>query len=327
MARTLLITPTILLTALLALALVMAGCDSADPAQETGTVTGTVLAPDGVTPVGGATVTLEGAQLVRTGPAMEVAALNAPQTFTDADGNFVLEGVPVGDQTLTARRGLFQVSIPVVVEAGTVTEAPPASLEQEGQFAAIPGAYDNMQSIGGEMGVDIDVVNADIFADLAAVSEYGMVFLNCATQIAAGNRDNALAYMMDGGTLYVSDLSGTTASALIDGLQTSGGGSVQTIEATVVFDELETAIGRSEVSIQYNAGGWHLINELPATDTQVLLEGTRAGQDEPEPLAVVVRVGMGQLVFTTFHNTAGLEEDQRELLRYFVFLGGQPINI
>jgi hypothetical protein len=318
-----------LLACLLAFALFTtfaAGCDSADVEPQTGTVTGTLFYPDGVTPLGGATVTLADAQLMRPGPGQEVKAMDAPQARTDSEGRFTLDRVPAGEQLLVARRGLFEVSFTVAVSPGAVVEAPPQTIEQVGALASIPGNYDSMQEIGAELNIEIDVVNASLFDDLEAASAYGMIFLNCATQISGTDRRaNALAYMQNGGTLYASDLSGGTASALVEGLQTgSGGTGSQTITAEVTFDDLEDAIGRSEVTITYNLSGWHRIQEAPA-GTVELLRGTRAGQDEPEPLAVVIPVGAGQLVFTTFHNTAGLEEDQREALRFMIGVGGEPL--
>jgi hypothetical protein len=302
------------------------GCDTAEPLPETGTVTGQILAPDGVTRGGGATVTLANAAFFRPGPGQEVQALNAPQALTDAEGRFTLEDVPAGEQQIIARRGLFSITFTVNVPPGAIVEAPPESLEQEGTFASIPGAFDNMHQIGEELQIEIDVVNQSIFNDLADASAYGMIFLNCDSQITGTQRRaNALAFMQAGGTLYISDLSGDTASALIEGLSAGGDEltTAQSLTAEVVHPPLRNAIGRESVTLVYNFNSWYRILALPA-NAVVLLRGTPDGVEQPEPLAAVIPVGGGQLVYTTFHNTADLGEDQRALLTYFIFLGGQP---
>lgn len=310
------------------LALVLAGsfligCDSSDDG-EFGTVTGTIMYPDGVTPLGGAVVTLGGATLVSAGPGQQAQALSGPQAITNSQGQFTLEDVPAGPQTLVATRGLFQVIFQVTVSGGGTTTAPTQTVEQIGQFGSIPGTFDSMHNIAEELNIEIEIVNAAIFDDLAAVSEYGMIFLNCSTRITGETRlENVRAYLQNGGTIYISDQSGTTADALVEGLSTgSGGTGSQTIEATVIDDAMGQAIGREEVTITYNLPGWYRIHDLPSGEHTVLLEGTRSGESAPEALAIVAQVGQGQVVFTTFHNTAGLPEDQREVLRYMIGVAG-----
>lgn len=309
----------------LVLGLTLAACDSAEPEPELGTVEGRVLAGNGETPVAGATVTLASAAVQRPA-AGALLVQNAPSAVTDADGRFVLEDVPAGEQNLVARRGNFQYSFTVNVIANQTVSSPPVTLQPELPLAYISGSYDAMEEVVEAEGYSITQVSSGLFDDPAEAAGYGIIFLNCATNLSGSDEAtitaNTRAWLESGGTLYISDLSGSTANGILDGFEAGSGGTPsQTISAEVVFPDLISFLGgREEVEITYNLSNWYRIRELPATAVP-LLRGMRSGQDEAEPLAVSIPVGQGRVVFTTFHNTANLSEDQRALLRYFIYLG------
>lgn len=312
-----------LILPLLVLGLTLSACDSAEPEAELGTIEGRVLAGNGETPVAGATVTMASAAVQRPA-AGALLVQNAPSAVTDADGRFVLEGVPVGNQDLIARRGNFIANFSVNVLPNEVVMAPPLQLAPERALAFVRGGFDSMEIVVGEEGYEITEVQTSVFGTAGSMDDYGVLFLNCDSRLSESEEalNRTRAWVEAGGTLYISDLSGRTANRLIDGFESgSGGTSAQNITATIDFEDLRSFLnGQSEVEIRYNLSSWYRIRELPDT-AYSLLSGTRQGEDEPESLAVSMPLGQGRIVFTTFHNTAVATEDQRALLRYFIYLG------
>lgn len=308
------------------------GCDSSEPEEDVGTVVGIVTMPDGETPVTGATVTLASAQMFARQPGSPLAvAENAPSTLTDSEGRFRLEGVPEGEQQLIARRGVFSVTFPVSVIPGQTVEVEPQAAAPEAPMATILGAFDAMHEVASEIGLvmeeDIVVVQPTVFDDFAEAQQYAMIFVNCATTLGNDPQrlENARRFVEEGGVLYFSDLSGATVDLMVEGFSgTSSGTPSQVVEGSVMHEDLATWLeGRvadpNQVEIVYNLSGWRRIVEMPEGGIE-LLRGTRVGAGEAEPLAAMFPMGSGALVYTTFHNTTDLPDEQREVLRYFLFV-------
>lgn len=315
----------LILSLALVLGLLLVGCDSADPDTETGSVSGIVMAANGTSPVPGATVTLASAATQRPA-AGALVVQDAPSAVTDSDGQFVLDGLPPGTQDLQARRGNFTSTFDVTIEAGATATAPQIMLAPERPLAYIHGPFDAMQDIVADDGYVIEQVPANIFEDPADAAPYGIIFLNCNTNLAGSSAEvitpNARQWMEAGGTLYVSDLSGSTANALVDGFDSGTGGTgSQAIAAEITLDEILLFLDvDGAVDVVYDQNNWFRIMETPPSAI-TLLEGTRQGQSAAEPLAVAIPYGDGRLVFTTFHNTVNATDQMLALLRYFMYLG------
>lgn len=328
---------------LLAAALVVSGCDGGGSnEEETGTVEGQITAADGTTPIPGATVGLASSSSSNTSakskasarPLNTVLSLDAtiqtdgPTTTTDSEGYFSLDDVPAGKQELTAKRGVFEVTFEVDVEPGTTTETETAELESTKKLGVVPGFYDSIEEILVDLGNEVDTLSVDDLSDASTLSEYSFVFINCGSgSDYPDERIDALKeYMENGGTVYASDQEEAYAKALFsDDISFSRNASSQEIEATIVSDDLEQFVGKSEVDIQYDLGSWarivDLSEDIADTPGAVLLEGQPEEVEEgTEPLAIKLDVGEGRLVHTTFHNEAGVTEDQEVVLRYFIYL-------
>ena len=299
-------------------------------AVSVGTVSGRVVAPNGITPVPGAVVSLEaeqgggGAVSARTAT-FAAAALPLPTAVTDVNGRFTLDRVPVGKQRLVARRGLFVGTIDVDVAAGETVEVEP-TVRSEKQMAYVPGSFDRIEAIVEEsLGQEIERISRNQLSDASITDQFGAIFLNCGASIMQTDQviQNLLAYVDAGGLLYVSDLELPVVRAMIPDavLQTSSGDS-QMVTADVVDEALREGHlgGQETVEIHFNLSGWQTMLNV-SDETNTLLRGDIQGWGgtmEDTPLAIEIAYGEGRVVYTSFHNSAAATEDQIAVLEHYI---------
>ena len=165
------------ITALLA----VAGCDcgtstlSKVPACTTGAVAGVVCAPDAMTVVADATVTVTGT--------CDNRSFNVTGT-TDATGHFALPAVPEGSWSLTANTGSFTQTFNVDVVAGATTQA-----NQDQQFcfkptvtnlAVVSGSGDQIEKLLTQVGFTPRLSTA---APAGSTGPRGLQFLKIPEQL------------------------------------------------------------------------------------------------------------------------------------------------
>lgn len=312
----------------------LSGCDGGGGDEETGSVSGRVTAADGITPIPGATVRLleDGEDLRRTPDARSSTLLSksnadllqaaGPETTTDANGEYTLSGVPIGPQTLVAIRGAFRAVFDVEVEAGGTTNAPSVPLESVEKLAYVPGRYDSIERIVRDLGNEIEAIGSADLRDPNQLDAYSIVFINCGAFVTpdAQTVQALRGFVEAGGTLYVSDLDAPVVKALFpEEIDFEGDGEEQALEARIISEDLEAFAGKSTVDIVYDLLGWQRIVSV-SENAEVLLRGTPNEAEDEEPLAVRFDAGEGRVVYTSFHNEAGVTEDQVVVLRYFVYL-------
>ena len=292
------------------------------PVAAFGTVTGLVTAADGVTPIGDALVEVEGAGV----SAYRTSA--APSTRTATNGTYTLLNVPVGPQVIVATRGAFQAKVTVTVQANQSVVAPGAKLASTGKLAFVKGDFDSIELIvQGVLGNPIEEIQATDLALSAVTSKYRMIFLNCGLDTDPLLTDprvvtNLRAFLQSGGTIYASDFAADYVKALFAGFTFGMTGDVQNTTGTVVDASLQAFVGKTSVAIVYDLPGWTDLLTIPANAT-VLLRGSYSAsgsQRTDRPLAFVLPLGSGKLVFTTFHNETGATADQIAVLRHFIYL-------
>jgi len=185
-----------------------------------GAIAGTVCAPNGATPVGGARVRVD--TLDCAGDALRV------ETYTDSRGRFELRGVAAGDVRVDVTTGNFSASAEVQVRAGgTVLLAggdgklcfSPTSVA----IAALTGAYDRIEDNLAQLGFAADIYCGapgayrparTLLQDADALSRYRLLFINCGTgvNLRTENIENTRtiehlrAFVRAGGSVYASDL-------------------------------------------------------------------------------------------------------------------------
>lgn len=201
---------TILLTALL-LSLQACGDNSSGPGEaETTEVNGTITAPDGETPLSGATVfipTENSNKIVAKAKGIAPSTVNAEDckeptesysafTCTEADGSFTFE-VPVSSDNVLLKifKGIFsfEQTIDVNTEGGNIGEInmPSASESFDGEIAVVEGSYDRMQDILAKVGfgeVETDENNSN-YGRLVPGTEQFDIFGNASDLFADEDGD------------------------------------------------------------------------------------------------------------------------------------------
>jgi hypothetical protein len=286
---------------------------AADCAAGAASLAGSFSAPNGATPVANADVTIS------TAPGCAAK--------TSAAGQFQFLNVPSSPATVTATKGMFQVSsaaTPGAAPAALVIPADAAS------FAYVTGAFDSIQSILTGLGfTPVETFEADLAA--ANLASFDALFLNCGlgeTHVADLPTLAALqAYVNGGGTLYVSDWAYVYVEAAFPGrvsfLQPDtrvGEATDAPVGAQVVDPSLQAALARTTAEIMFDLGGWAVIDAAPA-GTAVLITGpaTYLGGAATKPYAVQFAHGSGRVTYTSFHNEAQATADMQRILEAMVF--------
>lgn len=334
---------------------------TAAPVGPTGTVTGRVMAADGVTPIADVLVEVQGtftvssrtvtyrgvgrpahirAEFLNRPPALfadtyrtESQVVSAAvSTRTALNGTYTLTQVPTGPQVIVATRGAFRATVNVNVQANQSVAAPNAALASTGRLAYVRGIFDNIEQIvQTSLGNPIEEIQASSLASAAITSQYRVIFLNCGLNETEATNPAVVAnlrtFLQNGGTIYASDYAGVYVAALIPEFSFQYAGEEQNTTAAVVDAALQAFIGKSSVEVVYDLSDWAEIMAIPTTAATLLRgsyfakpQGGVRVQRSNQPLAVVLHVGTGKLVFTTFHNETGATADQIAVLRHFIYL-------
>lgn len=288
-----------------------------------GNIEGQVLAPNGTTPVVGATVAIE--------------AVSGCTVQSGDQGRYRLEGVPEGATTLRIQRGVFDQTTSVNVAAGQ-TAVGNATLDPSGiQMGVVEGSYDEVQAFLTELGIPFTVLTFEAVV-AGPISSYDGIFLNCGLDTSAlyntsgGYSVGALAqYVTDGGHVYASDwasevvkLGWPSRATWIEPTEKVG---IEGAYTGALLDPvLQTTIGATRLAIEYDLGGWSVIDSVPS-GTEVLVRGTLNGYDPTtfeerayadKPWLIRFDEGAGSVTYTSFHNHAQLDEHTHALLLQLV---------
>jgi hypothetical protein len=279
-----------------------------------GDLTGLITAADMTTPIPGVVVAPWG--------------FAGPTATTNSQGRYTLQGLPIGPRTLLATRGVFTAKVPVDVMGNLLTEQPPGVLVPSGKLAFVDGAYDSIEAIvRDKLRNPMSQITVADLSNPEITSQFDMIFLNCGLDASRASDPATIAnlrqWISDGGILYASDWASDYAQALFPEhfISIGGSGDVQTAPGTITSQSLLDFVGKTDVQIRYDLGAWKTLDAVSA-QTIVLLTGsyTAGGAAQTGPLAVVVDYGAGHLVYTTFHNEAGVTDDQLKVLYYFIYL-------
>lgn len=269
------------------------------------------------------------------------------ETYSDVDGRFILEGVPVGPQILLIEKGSFAGQREVLVESGTVTTIPDdaCALETAPRIAVVHGSqYDNVEAVLNEIGVEaetIDVYEANwadqLLGEDNRIADYDILFLNCRSaeeEYAAndGAQDRLRDFVANGGSLHASDqaydLIELTFPSKIEFLGPDNergaadqGASVD-LDARVLDEGLRGALQTSAVPIHYGLSTWSVMTGV-ATDVHVYLEADAPLLDGDvildAPQIVGFNYGDGRVVYSSFHQEPGIGVEQEEVLKLIMF--------
>jgi hypothetical protein len=297
------------------------GVDTSEPdlPDDEGAVAGRICDPSGANWVVGAMVStmVDG---------LEVFVL------TDANGEFLLTGLPPGFYTLLVEKGSFTTAFDVEVFGGEVTSLPdPECLDPSNvDIAVVTGDYDSIELILDDLGLAYDTVDGttgtayiSFLGDSTALSTYDIVFINCGISwdwYGSGDAIGAAlqTYVEDGGSLYVSDWSaGLVEKAYPDMMDWYGddaiitealAGAPGTHKGVVLDPNMQTLLGAQQADLSFDYNNW-AIAEKESQFTKVLVRGKApldaGGEVAGSPLAFRYHSQSGgQLLFTSFHNEA-----------------------
>lgn len=304
---------------------------------ETGMLEGRICDPSGGGWVVGAAVWIS---LDYNGDGVEDDRIDGE---TDADGHFLLSGVPMGTHTVYVEKGSFTTTFQVTLEdPGTTTLAEEECLDAtEVTIAVVTGQYDSIQHILDELGLEYDLYNGlnaqylNLLNDPALMAEYDIIFFNCGMsdswQTNKGDiASNVKNYVLEGGSIYSSDWAYFVfESAFPDALDYYGDdnvsgsaymGNVTHIQADVLDPNIQAIVGGSTADLTYDLGSW--VVPTSAKDTvDVLVKGDAplvwGSAQKDAPLAVRFHKG-GTALYTTFHNESQITVDMKDILQEII---------
>ncbi len=306
------------------------GDDPDDPNPDTcgtptGNVQGRVCTPSGDHWVVGATVTVS-----------YTDCNGQPHTLltqTDAEGYFILTGVPVGTHTVTVEKGPYRAQHQVVVTEGQTTTIPLGDFcfDQSTQIAVISGQYDQIGRVLDDLGFVYDGYDGypenngtrQLLGDLARMNEYDVIFMNCGSTIRGvfddpatreAIRSNIEEYVASGGHIYMSDWEyGYAELAFTDKIDFSGddnarfdvlSGAAGYRGASVTDAELEAVLGEDRVTLNFDYPAWAVVEGVSA-DVRVYLRGDvellRGGIKRDVPVLMAFEHGEGSVIYTSYH--------------------------
>ncbi len=269
---------------------------------------------------------------------------------TDADGYFLLEGVPLGDHVIHVEKGSFSTEIPVsLTDPGLLELTDEECLSPDDvTVAVITGYYDSIETILRDLGVDYDAIDGktsrdyiDFLTDLDRMKEYDIIFFNCGISdgwITSGSKgeigSNIKDYVEGGGSIYTSDWAHYFFEvAFPDAIDYYGDddrvddariGQSGRLTADVLDANMKAILGSDTADLNYDLDAWVIPVSAKST-VDVLIQGDApinwwygGGTVTDAPLAVRFDKGSGTALYTTFHNESQNTIDMDALLEEII---------
>ncbi len=273
------------------------------------------------------------------------------EAVTDADGYFLLEGVPLGEQTIHIEKGSFSTTIEVTLtEPGVLELAEEECLSPEDvKIAVITGQYDSIQAFLNDMGVEYDTINGktgtaylDFLTDPAAMAEYDIIFFNCGISdgwISSHKSEvgsNIKDYVVGGGSIYASDWAFYFyEAAFSDSVDFYGNdsdvnsarkGVSGDLKVDVIDESMKAILGGSTAELKYNLDVWAVptstksdVNILVQGDPTVFADDWYITTEKLNNVPLAVRLDKeGSAIYTSFHNEAQSTDDMELLLNEII---------
>lgn len=279
-----------------------------------GTVTGSVYAPDNITPIVGASVTVRG---------------TARSTTTNAEGKYTLTSVPAGSQTIIAIKGSYRAEISVTVTEGETVTANQISLAPIGKIGVVEGIYDDIRDVLTSLGVTYELIGDPdaTFGNPSVLSEFAVIFFECGLDDSFLNNEtnitNLTNFVDQGGSIYASDWANTVVEAMYpDKIDFAGQiGNAQDITANITDSEIQALLSKNTAEVCFDLPAWVAMNSVKA-GVVIDLSGTvdtDEGTKNNIPLMVHFPQGNGYVAYTSFHNEAQVTEDVQKILKHLAF--------
>lgn len=312
------------------------------PPPPVGTVTGRVCAPDGSTWLAGASVRIE----LDDGSVVEATS--------GAEGHWELQGVPAGTHVVTVVVGSFVSDYEVTVpEDGSVAiPEEECQIELNASIAVVDGIWDDVKSVLLNVGIDpaniTEFTNgwaSQLLLNYDELAEFDIVFLNCGlsetdylgSADAAIMQANLRQFVDNGGSVYSSDQAyDIVEQAFPEYIDFYGddaepqsaqkGASQDSILGSVVDLGLATALGSNTLDLHYPLGAWSVMEEV-APQVRVYIRANAKVSTglistttlSNVPHTVSFPSGEGKVVYTSFHQEPGINQEMERVLQLLVF--------
>ena len=319
-------------------------CESVVPVV-TGNLTGRVCSPDGDTWLSGARVYVE------------IPPADIVSTLTDADGRYVLNDVPVGEQRVFVEKGSFSTNFSITIPENETLSLPDdaCAVELEVDIAVINGQWDDVRSVLLNVGVDDERITQyqddwalELLNNYAMLSQYDIVMFNCGldeydfrldVEGPGIMRDNLRQFVESGGSVYASDQAYNLVEASFpDYIDFAGtdtvyndaerGYPMESIVGTVMDGALSTALGSTSIELHYPLTAWTVMESV-AAQVRVFIRADADMEDRTAPNnrrylsnvphTVAFQYGQGQVIYTSFHQEPGINLQMEQVLQLLIF--------
>lgn len=320
------------------------------PPGEVGVVEGRVCAPDGTTWLNAADAFVDLSGGGRVGDQTDVDGhYRIENVPIGAQVVHIQKGSFSADVNVTVTAGATTV----------VPEAECEIIAAHLKIAVVTGDYDRVQDVLAGIGIeegDVDLFESNGFddgwvdallLDYAVLSQYDIVFLNCGlgdlgfTARFFGVNPaivgaNLRQFVQEGGSIYASDWAyhvvektwpefvdfrGDDATA-----QTAKvGAAPQDQTANIIDGPMSIALGQTSMVLHYPLNAWVVMEAVsPSTTIYIrgdadIVENGVASTLTDVPHTVAFRPGSGRVLYTSFHQEAGINPDMQRVLQLLIF--------
>jgi hypothetical protein len=316
-------------------------CSLPDP-PPVGTITGRVCAPDGSTWLAGANVSIT----LTDGRVIE--------TLSAAEGHWTLIGVPSGTHVVTVVVGSFVSTYEVTVPNNSSVAIPEdqCQIQQNVSIAVVDGQWDDVKSVLVNVGIENETITdftsgwaEQLLLNYDQLAEFDILFFNCGLEEtaylnganAAIVQANLRQFVENGGSVYASDQAyDVIERAFPEYIDFYGDDAVaqdaqkgvaqDSILGSVVDLGLATALGQNTLDLHYPLPSWTVMQAVAPqvrvyvranARVQVGFFNTQNLQNVPHTVSFAS--GNGKVVYTSFHQEPGINQEMERVLQLLVF--------
>ena len=197
----------------------------------------------------------------------------------------------------------------------------PEYFEQRASVLVSPADMDNVGVILRQLLISHDQLtsqNAHLLNELAFISQYDVVFLNC-----GANADPAVirAFVGQGGLVYASDLTmGHIIAPAFPEMGFTYGSYARVVAANILDEGLSVQLGgRRTVNVMIPGGGNIITGWAENAELKIYMDFVHSASGSI-PIIAAFEYGAGRVIFTGFHHHAGqTPSDMRRILSYLAF--------
>jgi hypothetical protein len=236
------------------------------------------------------------------------------KTATSPTGYFAIPGIPDGLYRIdaTSPNGLLKTGFHAEVVDGYSVANVEALLApvRVGTFVNVPGLYDDMGTVFGDLGYLYKTVGEDAFAgNQNPLRDADILCLNSGVDTALAQEEafitNLRSFVEEGGLLITSDRAWPFVKAAWPGKVTwpedpAVGKGGQDVEGTFVDADLKKYVTIPKWRLKYELGDWAIPDDTTGT---VFVSGdveTSSGTRANAPLLIGFAYGRGFVAFSTF---------------------------